>query len=207
MVIERELPYDELIRLIENLKNIFGVQSQVVVSDIQPILSGHGSTSNIQLKKNRYDIQGYELLLETHSEIRGWNVSKQSIYKIYRNKDTQEIKGIVNTGKRKYGINLGSPSDPSSEIFTVIKAVNAMPFNEGFTKRNLRESLPSSFTRGNKMKIALDYIEKIAKIVERTIEYDSDTGAVMYRRAKALNENGNNRLLDVNNPLENLNKI
>ncbi len=203
---ECEMSIDDLIKLMKNLKN-----ASIIPSDLKTIIGelgnsiDTGKTISPSIKKNKDDLEEYELLLETKSEIKGRNDDRQSVYKIYQNKSTQVLKGRIKTGNKSYEIILGNPNDDSSDIGIISKAVNAMPFQENFTKRQLRESLPNNLSKGNKIKLAMDYLEHV-KIIERVKQKDFDTGATMYKRIKTLNENANkNEISEQLSSIKNLN--
>lgn len=166
MTVEREMSLDDLIKLTQSLDK--RVSIQYIYN--KPIVT----------KRNKFDLHDFDLLLESRTQIKGWN-DNQSFYKIYQNKNTHEIKGVIQTKNQIYIIDLGSPNDPSSEISTILKAVNSMPFHEGFTRRNLIESLPSNIARGNKLKVALDYLKHV-KIIEQLNRRVLESGSIMYRR-------------------------
>lgn len=129
----------------------------------------------LRVKKDKADLENFELLLETKSQIRGREEVNPSTYRVYHNKFDGVLKGTIESAKSRYVILLGSPNDPSSEMTMISKAVNAMPYQQDFTKRKLMESLPSNLARGNKIKLAIDYLEHV-KVIEKSNKKDFETG-------------------------------
>lgn len=198
--VELDLSLDDIVKLIQRLGNTHTISAATknannVTSTLQQTINSFTDCLQISsnVKKNKFDMTNNILLVETRSEIKGRSDEKQSIYKLYQNKGNRVLTGIIETigvmesESRKYAIVLGGPDNPSSDIGTISKAVNAMPFEVDFTKRKLAESLPANLARGNKIKLAMEYL-KFAKIIEESKQKDFETGAKMYRRVKPLNE-------------------
>jgi hypothetical protein len=120
----------------------------------------------------------WQLVVESEAEIRGR--ADQSKYFLYTSRSNGDLRGIIKSKSQHTKLNLGNPSDTSSPISVIKKAVNAMPLHDAFTRRSISESIPSGLAKGHFMKFALDYMEKIGlvtKLKEREIG-----GALLYKR-------------------------
>ena len=130
----------------------------------------------------------FRSLVETESEVN--SRTEQSKYNLYSSHNTNHIVGIINSNMRTYTVHLGNRSDPSSKISQIMKAVNAMPSNNTFTKKELSESLPSNLAKAHVLKLALDYMIHIGQV--KRVRKDIETGAVLYQRLKSEDSSSNN---------------
>lgn len=129
-----------------------------------------------------------KLILETRTELRGRDTEGQSTYQIYQDPLSSEYIGVVTTPNRRHSINLGNFDNPSSAMYIISKAVNAMQIDKPFSKSDLQRVLPEKEGKGNKMKFVLDYLEVIAKVIEKMKGKQLRTNAMLYKRIRTLGE-------------------